>query len=224
MESNTWAVISGAASREQGLAAMDSVDEYLYTPFGLMLNAPCYTKPDDGIGFVTRVYPGLKENGAIFSHPNPWAWCAEAILGRGTRAMKFYNALCPALQNDKIETREAEPYSYCQFVVGRDHPAFGKARHPFMTGSSGWAYYAATQYLLGIRPDFDGLHVDPCIPSDWKEFSVTRKWRGSTYTIHVRNPDGVQKGVRSLTADGQNVSILPVLPAGSICRAEVVMG
>lgn len=90
------------AARERGIKAMDSVDEYLYTDFGLMLNAPCYTKPDDGIGFVTRVYPGLKENGAIFSHPNPWAWCAEAVLGRGSRAMKFYNALCPALQNDKI--------------------------------------------------------------------------------------------------------------------------
>ena len=224
MESNTWAVISGAATHEQGLLAMDSVDRYLYTEYGLMLNAPCYTKPDDGIGFVTRVYPGLKENGAIFSHPNPWAWCAEAILGRGSRAMKFYNALCPALQNDRIEIRQAEPYSYCQFIVGRDHTAFGTARHPFMTGSSGWAYYAATQYILGIRPDFDGLHIDPCIPSDWKEFSVTRIWRGCTYYIHVTNPDGVEKGIRSLTADGKEVAVLPVLPAGSICHAEAVMG
>ena len=224
MESNTWAVLSGAATREQGLAAMDSVDEYLYTPYGLMLNAPCYTRPDDGIGFVTRVYPGLKENGAIFSHPNPWAWCAEALLGRGGRAMKFYNALCPALQNDRIEVRQSEPYSYCQFVVGRDHTAFGRARHPFMTGSAGWAYFAATQYLLGIRPDFDGLHVDPCIPADWKEFRVTRKWRGSTYEIHVVNPDGVEKGVRTITADGADVKVLPVLPAGSVCRAKVRMG
>ena len=224
MESNTWAVLSGAATQEQGLSAMDSVDAYLFTPYGLMLNAPCYTKPDDGIGFVTRVYPGLKENGAIFSHPNPWAWCAEAILGRGSRAMKFYNALCPALQNDRIEVREAEPYSYCQFVVGRDHTAFGRARHPFMTGSSGWAYYAATQYILGVRPDFNGLHVDPCIPADWKEFSVTRRWRGSTYHIHVTNPDGVEKGVCSIVADGREVVVLPVLPAGSVCRAEVRMG
>ena len=224
MESNTWAVISGAASREQGLAAMDSVDEYLFTPYGLMLNAPCYTKPDDGIGFVTRVYPGLKENGAVFSHPNPWAWVAEAKLGRGGRAMKFYNALCPALQNDKIEIRQAEPYSYCQFVVGRDHRAFGRARHPFMTGSAGWAYYAATQYLLGVQPDFDGLRIDPCVPADWKEFSVTRLWRGARYEIHVINPDGVEKGLRSLTADGREVAIVPSLPAGSVCRVEVVMG
>ena len=224
MESNTWAVLSGVASPERGISAMDSVNEYLFTEYGLMLNAPCYTRPDDGIGFVTRVYPGLKENGAIFSHPNPWAWCAEAVLGRGSRAMKFYNALCPALQNDKIEIRQSEPYSYCQFVVGKDHSAFGRARHPFMTGSSGWAYYAATQYLLGVRPDFDGLRVDPCVPADWKEFSVSRKWRGAEYIIHVTNPKGVEKGVASLTADGKPVELLPVLPAGSVCRAEVIMG
>ena len=224
MESNTWAVLSGAASRERGLSAMESVDEYLYTPYGLMLNAPCYTKPDEGIGFVTRVYPGLKENGSVFSHPNPWAWCAEAILGRGTRAMKFYNALCPVLQNDLIEVRQAEPYTYCQFISGRDHTTFGRAHHPFMTGSSGWAYYAATQYLLGIRPGFDRMEIDPCIPSAWKEFSVTRKWRGGTYHIHVVNPDGVEKGVRTILLNGVPVESLPVIPAGTECRAEVIMG
>ena len=224
MESNTWAVLSGVASRERGLSAMDSVDEYLYTPYGLLLNAPSYTKIDDGLGFVTRVYPGLKENGAIFSHPNPWAWCAEAILGRGSRAMKFYDALCPALQNDMIEVRQSEPYSYCQFVVGRDHTAFGRARHPFMTGSSGWAYYAATQYILGVRPDFDALTVDPCIPAGWKEFTVHRRWRGAMYHIHVVNPDGVEKGVKTVTIDGKEVTALPALCPGEECRAEVVMG
>ncbi|MBQ4511620.1 MAG: hypothetical protein II969_01410 [Anaerolineaceae bacterium] len=224
MESNTWAVLSGAAEHEQGLSAMDSVDEYLYTPYGLMLNAPCFTKPDEGIGFVTRVYPGLKENGSIFSHPNPWAWCAEAILGRGSRAMKFYNALCPALQNDQIETRWAEPYTYCQFISGKDHSTFGRAHHPFMTGSSGWAYYAATQYLLGIRPDFDELVIDPCIPANWKEFTVVRKWRGSTYTIHVTNPDGVEKGVKRITIDGKESGKIQPLPQGSKSRIEVIMG
>ena len=224
MECNTWAVLSGVADREHGISAMDSVDEYLFTEYGLMLNAPCFETIDDSIGFVTRVYPGLKENGAIFSHPNPWAWCAEAILGRGSRAMKFYNALCPALQNDKIEIRQSEPYSYCQFVVGRDHTAFGRARHPFMTGSSGWAYYAATQFLLGVRPDFDGLVIDPCVPADWKEFSVVRKWRGAEYRIHVVNPNGVEKGVTSIAMDGNRVERLPVMPAGSVCRVEVMMG
>lgn len=224
MESNTWAVLSGAADRERGILAMDAVDEYLFTEYGLMLNAPCFTTPDDSIGFVTRVYPGLKENGAIFSHPNPWAWCAEAILGRGSRAMKFYNALCPALQNDKIEVRQSEPYAYCQFIAGRDHTAFGRAHHPFMTGSSGWAYYAATQFLLGIRPDFDELIVDPCIPGDWKGFSVVRKWRGAEYRIHVANPDGVEKGVAQITVNGETVSKIPVMEAGTVSEIEVIMG
>ena len=155
LESNAWAVLSGAADVEKGKRAMDSVDKYLFTPYGILLNAPSYTVPDDDIGFVTRVYPGLKENGSIFSHPNPWAWAAECVLGRGDRAMKFYNALCPYYQNNMIEIRQSEPYSYCQFVVGRDHTAFGRARHPFMTGSGGWAYFSATRYMLGIRPDFE---------------------------------------------------------------------
>lgn len=224
MESNTWAVLSGVADPEQGKLAMDAVDEYLYTPYGLMLNAPCFTVPDDDIGFVTRVYPGLKENGSIFSHPNPWAWCAEAVLGRGSRAMKFYDSLCPAMQNDRIEVRKAEPYSYCQFVSGRDHTTFGEAHHPFMTGSAGWAYYAATQYLLGVRPEFDSLTVDPCIPADWKEFTVDRIWRGAEYRIRVTNPKGVEKGVAEIRLNGETVDSIPVQAPGSVSEIEVIMG
>ena len=224
MESNTWAVLSGVADPEQGKLAMDAVDEYLYTPYGLMLNAPCFTVPDDDIGFVTRVYPGLKENGSIFSHPNPWAWCAEAVLGRGSRAMKFYDALCPAMQNDQIEVRKSEPYSYCQFVSGRDHTTFGEAHHPFMTGSAGWAYYAATQCLLGVRPEFDSLTVDPCIPADWKEFTVDRIWRGAEYRIRVTNPKGVEKGVAEIRLNGETVDSIPVQAPGSVSEIEVIMG
>ncbi|MBQ6866290.1 MAG: N,N'-diacetylchitobiose phosphorylase, partial [Clostridia bacterium] len=161
---------------------------------------------------------------AIFSHPNPWAWVAEAILGRGDRAMKFYDALCPAGQNDRIEIRRSEPYAYCQFVVGKDHPAFGRAHHPFMTGSSGWAYFAATQYILGIRPDFDGLVVDPCIPAEWRSFSAVRRWRGATYRIRVENPDGVQKGVKEMRMNGQPCQKLPPLAAGSVAEVLVIMG
>lgn len=138
--------------------------------------------------------------------------------------MKFYNALCPALQNDKIEIRKAEPYSYCQFVAGKDHTAFGRAHHPFMTGSAGWAYYAATQYLLGIRPDFDELVIDPCIPEDWKEFSVRRRWRGAEYRIHVTNPQGVEKGVASMTLNGIAADYIPVQQPGAVAKIEVVMG
>ncbi len=224
LESNAWAVLSGAADVEKGKLAMDSVDKYLFTPYGILLNAPSYTVPDDDIGFVTRVYPGLKENGSIFSHPNPWAWAAECVLGRGDRAMKFYNALCPYYQNNMIEIRQSEPYSYCQFVVGRDHTAFGRARHPFMTGSGGWAYFSATRYMLGIRPDFEHLTIDPCIPADWREFSAVRRWRGAEYDIHVENPDGVMKGVQELYVDGEKVERIPVMAQGSRHDVRVVMG
>lgn len=224
LESNAWAVLSGAADVEKGKRAMDSVDKYLFTPYGILLNAPSYTVPNDDIGFVTRVYPGLKENGSIFSHPNPWAWAAECVLGRGDRAMKFYNALCPYYQNNMIEIRQSEPYSYCQFVVGRDHTAFGRARHPFMTGSGGWAYFSATRYMLGIRPDFEHLTIDPCIPANWKEFSAVRRWRGAEYDIHVENPDGVMKGVQELYLDGEKVERIPVMAQGSRHDVRVVMG
>jgi N,N'-diacetylchitobiose phosphorylase len=204
---------------------MDAVDSYLYSPWGLHLNAPSYSKPNDDIGFVTRVYRGVKENGAIFSHPNPWAWVAECKLGRGDRAMKFYDALLPYNQNDKIEVRQSEPYSYCQFVMGRDHTAHGRARHPWLTGSAGWAYFAATHYMLGVRLNFDGLVVDPCVPADWKEFEINRNWRGADFAIKVRNPDGVMKGVVSMTLDGKPVTgAIPAQASGSKHVVEVLMG
>lgn len=224
LESNAWAVLSGAATQEQGIKAMDSIDRYLYTEYGIMLNGPSYTVPDEEVGFVTRVYPGVKENGAIFSHPNPWVWAAECRLGRGDRAMKFYNALCPCRQNDKIEIREAEPYSYCQFIMGKDHTAFGRARHPFMTGSGGWAYFSATRYILGIRPQFDRLLVDPCIPADWKGFTAVRKWRGAVYRIEVQNPDGVMKGVKEQYVDGERAEYIPPFAEGTEHTVRIVMG
>ena len=224
LESNAWAVLSGAAPYEKGIKAMDSIYEQLFTPYGIMLNGPAYTKPDDDIGFVTRVYPGLKENASIFSHPNPWAWAAECMLGRGDRAMEFYHALCPYYQNDKIEIREAEPYSYCQFVVGKDHTAFGRARHPFMTGTGGWAYYSATHYMLGIRPGMDALEIDPCIPKGWDGFTLTRQWRGAQYDITVENPEHVSKGVCQIFLDGALTEKIPVQEAGSTHKVRIVMG
>lgn len=224
LESNAWAVLSGASDYERGIKAMDSVHKYLATKYGIMLNAPSYTVPDDDIGFVTRVYPGVKENGSIFSHPNPWAWAAECVLGRGDRAMEYYNSLCPYNQNDMIEIRKSEPYSYCQFIMGKDHTAFGRARHPFMTGSGGWSYFSATRYMLGIRPDFDKLEINPCIPADWKQFSAVRKWRGATYNITVLNPDAVMKGVKEIKVNGEIVPEIKVLPEGTVNEIEVVLG
>ncbi|MEC6797445.1 N,N'-diacetylchitobiose phosphorylase [Photobacterium sp. S4TG1] len=225
LESNTLAVLSGMASQDRGEQAMDAVDENLYSEFGLHLNAPSFSTPNDDIGFVTRVYQGVKENGAIFSHPNPWAWVAEAKLGRGDRAMKFYDALNPYNQNDMIETRLAEPYSYVQFIMGRDHQDHGRANHPWLTGTSGWAYFAVTNFILGIQTGFDGLTINPCIPTEWPGFEVTREWRGATYTINVTNPDHVSKGIKSITLNGQSVegAIAPQAE-GSVNTVTVVMG
>ena len=224
LESNAWAVLSGLASHDKGTRAMDSVKKYLSTPYGIMLNGPSYTVPDEDIGFVTRVYPGLKENGAIFSHPNPWAWAAECILGRGDRAMEYYDSLSPYNQNDMIEIREAEPYSYCQFIVGKEHTAFGRARHPFMTGTGGWAYFSATRYILGIRPGLDRLNIDPCIPKDWDSFKVHRVWRDASYDIVVLNPDKVMKGVKTIKLNGKLVDKIDVQPKGSNNEIIITMG
>ncbi|MDR0289842.1 MAG: N,N'-diacetylchitobiose phosphorylase [Treponema sp.] len=228
LESNAWAVIAGGdcghADSERGKQAMDSVEEYLGTPYGLMLNAPAYTVIDDDVGFVTRVYPGLKENGAVFSHPNPWAWVAECILGRGGRAMELYSQLCPAAWNDKCELRKAEPYSTCQFITGKDHPAYGEAHHPFMTGSGGWSYFAAAQYILGIRPGFNSLIVDPCIPPEWDGFAATRRFRGAEYRITVKNPRHVSKGVATMRINGNKCDKIPVIPNGEIAEVEVILG
>lgn len=225
LESNSLAVLSEAAPREHALSCMDAVDQHLYSKYGIHLLWPAFGQPDDDIGYLTRVYKGIKENAAIFSHPNPWAVVAECKLGRGERAMKFYDSTLPYNQNDLIEIRQSEPYSYCQFVMGRDHSAHGRARHPWLTGSAGWAYHAATHWILGIRPGFDGLTVDPCIPPDWKEFEITRQWRGATYHIVVKNPKGMQKGVASITLNGEPVEgPLPIREAGSVNKVVVEMG
>jgi N,N'-diacetylchitobiose phosphorylase len=225
LESNTWAVVSDTATAERGKSAMDAVDQYLFSEYGIHLAWPAFSKPNDDIGFMGRVYKGVKENGAIFSHPNPWAVIAECKLGRGERAMKFYDSMLPCNQSDRIEVREAEPYSYCQFVMGADHTAFGRARHPWLTGSAGWNYTAVTRWILGVRVGFEGMILDPCVPSDWKEFSISRQWRGARFEIAVRNPGGVEKGVVAVTLNGEPVQgAIKPQAAGSVSEVVVTMG
>ncbi|MCE1190168.1 MAG: N,N'-diacetylchitobiose phosphorylase [Ignavibacteria bacterium] len=225
LNAQSWAVYSGVASAERAHQCMDSVDKHLYSQYGLHLVLPAYSKPDDDIGYITRVYKGIKENAAIFSHPNPWVVIAECKLGNGTRAMKYYDSILPYNQNDMIEIRQSEPYSYCQFIMGKDHTAHGRARHPWLTGTAAWFYTAVTKYILGIRPTYTGLEIDPCIPSDWKEFEVTRKWRGAIYKIKVQNPNAKEKGVAQIELNGARVEgIIPVQPAGTENNITVVMG
>ena len=171
------------------------------------------------------MYKGIKENGSIFSHPNPWAVIAECKLGRGNRAMKFYDAILPYNQNDIIEVREAEPYSYCQFIMGKDHTSHGRARHPWLTGTASWFYTAATKNILGIKPTYTGLVIDPCIPSEWEGFEVIRKWKGATYNIKVENPDGIEKGVKQILLNGKEVeNTIPIMPSGTSNNVVVIMG
>jgi len=203
LEHMAWATIAGVASPQRARASLDAVHDRLASPWGLHLVQPCFTQPDDRIGFVTRVYPGVKENGAIFSHPNAWPIIAETMLGRGDRAFEYWDALQPCRQNDLADIRRAEPYVYAQFVYGRDHALFGRAENPWLTGSAGWMYTAATRYILGVRPAFDHLVVDPCIPSGWDGFRVERTWRGRRFSIEVRNPDGVCAGVVQAIVDGR---------------------
>jgi N,N'-diacetylchitobiose phosphorylase len=225
LNAQSWAVYSGVASEERAKKCLDAVDKYLYSKYGLHLLWPSYSKPDDDIGYVTRVYKGIKENGSIFSHPNPWAVIAECKIGNGSRAMKYYDSILPYNQNNIIEIRQAEPYSYCQFIMGKDHTAHGSARHPWLTGTAGWFYTAATKYMLGIRPTYAGLVIDPCIPSDWKGFEVVRKWRGAEYKIKVKNPDEAQKGIKSIKLNGNDIyGPVPIQEKGSINKIEVTMG
>ena len=234
LEHMAWAVIAGVADEPRGLASMDAVHQYLASPYGSHLCWPAYTEVDDTIGYVTRVYPGVKENGAIFSHPNAWPIIAETMLGRGDKAIELYDAMAPCLQNDQAERRGAEPYVYAQFVYGRDHEYYGRAQNPWLTGTAGWMYTAATQYILGVRPTLAGLVIDPCLPPDWDGFHLTRQWRGASYDVDVRNPDHVSCGVVEVTVDGRAIAphpgrsraeaLIPLAPAGQVVAVTVRLG
>jgi N,N'-diacetylchitobiose phosphorylase len=236
LEHMPWAVLCGPADREHALQAMDSVRELLASEYGTHLVWPSYTRVDDSVGYVTRVYPGVKENGAVFCHPNAWPVIAETMLGRGDRAMDYYQTMAPANFNDAVERRRAEPYVYCQFVYGRDHALYGQAENPWLTGTAGWMYQAATRHILGLRPDFDGLVVDPCLPGDWDGFHVVRQWRGAVYDIAVHNPEHVCAGVAKATLDGAQLPLehdavlgrdlvkLPIRSAGERVEVEVWLG
>jgi len=205
LNGQSWPVLSGFASRERGQMAMDAVYENLFTPNGIKLSAPSFNGYDPIYGGITTYPPGVKENGGIFVHPNPWAVIAETMLGNGDHAYQYYSATNPASQNEHIEIYECEPYVYSQNIISDEHPQFGLARNSWLTGAAAWHYLAATQYILGIRPELAGLRIDPCIPSNWDGFKVMRKFRGNSIHIEVYNPDHVCNGVRLMKIDGLEV-------------------
>ncbi|MCJ7532289.1 MAG: hypothetical protein MUO64_14825 [Anaerolineales bacterium] len=205
LNGQSWPVISGFSSSERGRQAMDSVYKRLNTRYGIKLNIPGFNGYDPKFGGVTTFPPGAKENGGIFLHPNPWAMIAEAILGNGERAYEYYAQINPITKNDIIEVYECEPYAYAQNILGDEHPQFGLGRNSWLSGTASWCYQAATQWILGIRPEYNGLRIDPCIPSTWSGFSAKRRFRGRIIRITVHNPQGVCKGVVKMTLDGNDI-------------------
>ncbi|BCX49820.1 cellobiose phosphorylase [Haloferula helveola] len=221
----SWAVLAGFAPDERALSALDAVNERLNTRFGIKLSGPGYNAYDPEIGGVTTYPPGAKENGGIFLHSNPWVMIAETMLGRGDRAFEYYSQINPAKRNDDIDLFEVEPYCYPQNILGDEHPQFGLGRNSWLSGTASWTYQAATRFILGVRPAHDGLVIDPCIPSAWDGFSVTRKVRGATYHIRVSNPGRVNSGVVGLAIDGKQLdgTCVPYFTSGEH-EIEVTLG
>lgn len=223
LEPQPWAVIAGAGTREQQTKALDSVHEQLATEYGIMLCAPPFRKDKYSGGILYNA--GQKENCGIFQHPQGWVVIAEAMLGRGDRAYEYFRAYMPAAANDTAEIRESEPYVWCQSTHGKFSRMFGKARLPWLSGTASWSYYAATHYILGIQPDYEGLRVCPVIPAKWDGFQVTRIFRGSTYEITVKNPNHLCTGVRKMKVNGKMVegNLAPVAPPGSTVKIEATL-
>lgn len=227
LETQAWAVLSGTANDARGKKCMDSVRRHLATEHGIQVMTPPYSKFYYQLGSIGVYPPGLKENGAIFCHPNPWAMVAECMLGRGERAYEYYRAILPAARNEIADIQKTEPYVYCQMIAGKYHKDFGEGKNSWLTGSACWNFVAVSQYILGIRPDYKGLIVDPCIPKDWKGFSVKRHFRGSDFYITVRNPYGVSKGIKSVVMDGKKLPsnlLPPNARPGKEHHVEVIMG
>jgi len=222
----SWPVLSGFATPERAQMALDAVEKYLNTDFGIKLSMPGFNGFDRAYGGVTTYPPGAKENGGIFLHANPWVIIAETMVGHGERAYKYYRQINPASRNQMIDRYECEPYVYPQNILGNEHPQFGLARNSWLSGTASWMYQAGTQYILGIRPAFQGLTIDPCIPPAWDGFQVARVFRGSTYQITVKNPQHVSKGVVRLVVDGKDQpgNQAPLFTDGQTHRVEVFLG
>lgn len=213
---------------EEGLAekALNSVKERLDTKYGVMLLQPAYKDYHVNLGEVSSYPPGYKENAGIFCHNNPWVSIAETVIGRGDRAFEIYKKTCPAYVEEISEIHRTEPYVYSQMVAGADAPRHGEAKNSWLTGTAAWTFVNVSQYIIGIRPDFDGLIVDPCIPSDMPGFKARRIFRDATYNITVENPSGAQKGVARLVVDGEEMSgnMIPFVDGKKEYNVSIVLG
>ncbi len=206
--------------------ALNSVNKHLATRHGIVLQQPAFSKYYLHLGEISSYPPGYKENAGIFCHNNPWIVIAETMVGNGNRAFDYYTRINPSAREGIGELHRCEPYVFAQMIAGKDAPTHGEAKNSWLTGTAAWTYYTATQWMLGIRAEYEGLRVDPVIPAKWEGFSVTRHFRGNTYRIEVRNPKAKQRGVRRLLVDGQWIAsnILPICaPRPDPIRVEAVL-
>lgn len=201
-----WSVLSGAATPEQARKAMQAVNEKLATPYGLMLAAPPFTNASIEVMRAVVFNHGIKENAGIFNHTQGWGVMAEAMLGNGERAHQYCKAALPAAYNDRAEIRQCEPYVQGQTTYSKFSPRAGNCRTSWLSGAAPWCYFSLTQYILGVRPQYDGLLIDPCVPKSWKSFSVERRFRGKIVKIEFKNPDGVCKGIKELVLNGEKLT------------------
>ena len=212
---------------EEGYAAkaLESARKYLDTPHGLVLLNPAYTKYHVNLGEVSSYPPGYKENAGIFCHNNPWIIIAETILGQGDNAFEHYSKIAPAYREEISDLHRMEPYVYSQMIAGKDAKRHGEAKNSWLTGTAAWNFVTVSQWILGIRPDYNGLIIDPCIPSKWNGFTAVRKFRGATFNITVKNESKVCKGVKSLTVDGKAIdgNVIPVFTDGKTHDVVVIM-
>jgi cellobiose phosphorylase len=205
--------------------ALDSVSDELATPHGILLVQPAYRRYHLELGEISSYPPGYKENGGVFCHTNPWIVIAETMLGDGDRALDYHLRINPSAREPLSEVHRCEPYVYAQMIAGRDAPTYGEAKNSWLTGTAAWSYVAVTQWILGLRPDHDGLRVDPCLPAAWEGFTARRHFRGAVYDIRVRKRAGVRGRVRCLVVDGEELAgnLVPLAISGAtvVVEAEV---
>ncbi len=227
IESNGFCSLAGIGVKE-GLAkkALDSVKEKLDTKYGVMILQPAYTRYHLELGEISSYPPGYKENAGIFCHNNPWVSIAETVIGRGDRAFEIYQKTCPAYCEEFSEIHRTEPYVYSQMVAGRDAKFHGEAKNSWLTGTAAWTFVNVSQYILGVYPTHNGLSIDPCVPKDFGDFELTRKFREGIYRIKVQNPDHVEKGIKSITVDGKAIDgcVIPYEKGKEAYDVVVTMG
>lgn len=226
IESQGWCTMAGIGL-EDGLVdkALDSVKERMECEHGIVLNNPAYTTYHVEMGELSSYPEGYKENAGIFCHNNPWVIIGETVAGRGDDAWSHYTKILPSYVEEKHQTlHKVEPYVNCQMVAGKDAARPGEGKNSWLTGTAAWMWYTVSEFILGIKPSYDGLTIDPCLPTSAKEYEVCRKFRGAEYIIKVKNPKGVNKGVRSLLLDGQRMEGNTVPFSKGRHTVEVVMG